>query len=158
VERTVDLTECIEKKVDEFQHNLRAQAELYRTLLGLAKRQTQEIADENMDAFVLLLEEKKKIVREIGEIELATIPLRQFWETYNEKVNEETRVKLRSVVNEIRTLLEELLKIESQSQQELGITKDMVEEELRQVGAGPKAVRSYRPRADSKPRFMDETG
>jgi hypothetical protein len=154
----VNLSESIEKKVAQFQQKLRAQAELYLTMLGLAKKQTREISYESIDAFVLLLEEKKKIIEEIREIELATVPLRQFWETHKDEVSEQTRVELRSVVNEIREILQELLEIESQSQRKLGITKDMVEKDLRQVSLAPKAMRSYKRHRDSRPRFMDENG
>ena len=154
----MELSEHIEENVELFEQKLKAQAELYRTLLGLARRQAQEISTDNVDAFVLLLEEKKKIVEEIGKIEIMADPLRKFWEAHREEVGEPTRVKLRSAVNEIRTLLEELLEIESRSQQELGLTKDTVEEEIRRLNVGTEAIRSYMPHHDSKPRFMDEAG
>jgi hypothetical protein len=150
--------ELIEEKVERFEHNLRAQAELYRTLLGLARRQAEEISAENMDGFVLFLEEKKKIVEEIGDIEASAAPLRLFWEEHKGHVGEQTRVKLRAVVNEIRGLLEELLELESSSQRKLGITKDSLEEQIRQVSTGPRAMRSYTQGPDCKPRFMDERG
>jgi len=154
----VDFTDSNAAEFEHFQRNLNAQAELYRTLLDLAKKQTQEIAGKNLDAFMQTLEEKKKVITEIGDIELATIPLRESWEAHKDTASEETRAKLRSVVDEIRTVLEELLQIESASQQRLGITKDMVEEELRQISTGTRAMSSYKGKPACKPRFMDETG
>ncbi len=154
----MEFSELIEEKVERFEQTLRAQAELYRTLLGLAKRQSEEISAENTDAFVRLLEKKKKVMEEIGELELTADPLRTFWETNREKISEQTRANLRSVVDEIRTLLEELLELESKSQRRLGITKDTVQEQIRQLSVGPEAMRSYRQGPDQKPRFMDETG
>ncbi len=148
----------LSEKIDEFYNNLNAQAELYRALLGLAKRQVEEIAGQNIDRFLILLEEKKKVVREIEEIELATIPLRQHWENHKADLNEETRAKLRTVVDEIREILEELLELESESQQKLGDSKDQVEEGLRQVSIGSKAMQTYRGHIHCDPRFMDETG
>lgn len=148
----------VEEKVTEFRHKLGAQAELYRTLLGLTKRQTLQIAEENLDGFMLLLEEKKKVIKEIGDIEQTTIPLREYWETHKEDISEGTRIELRSVVDEIRTILEELLALEAKSQRELGLAKEVLAEEMRQVGVGQQAMRSYKHGADQNPRFMDETG
>ncbi|RJP73371.1 MAG: hypothetical protein C4532_04505 [Candidatus Abyssobacteria bacterium SURF_17] len=158
MEDSVGLPESVEERVAEFWHKLGAQAELYRTLLGLTKRQALQIAEENLDGFMLLLEEKKKVIKEIGDIEQATIPLREYWESHKEDISDGTRVKLRSVVDEIRATLEELLALEARSQRELGLAKEVLAEEMRQVGAGRQAMRSYNRGADQKPRFMDETG
>jgi ribosomal 50S subunit-associated protein YjgA (DUF615 family) len=154
----VETSEHIEESVGRLEQQLRAQAELYRTLLDLARRQIQEISDENMDAFTQLLEEKKKVIEEIGEIETTTRPLREIWESNRENVGEESRTKLRAVVDEIRVLLEELVEIESQSQQKLGVTRDTVEEHIRQASVGSDAMRSYTQGGGSGPRFMDEVG
>jgi len=148
----------VEENIEEFRNKLLAQAELYGTLLDLTKRQALEIERESLDAFTQLLEEKRRIVEEIGEIELTTAPLREFWERHKDEASEPLRAQLRAVVDEIRTLLEQLLQLESQSQQRLGLTKEMIEEEIRQVGIGAKAVHSYKSRPDCKPRFMDESG
>ncbi|MBI4831860.1 MAG: flagellar export chaperone FlgN [Candidatus Lindowbacteria bacterium] len=154
----MDFQESAEQKIQQFYDKLRAQSELYQTLLGLAKRQTLEISYDNIDAFMLLMEEKKKVVEKIEQVEVAAAPLREYWETNRDGVSEQTRTKLRAVVDQIRGLLEELLEVEAQSQQKLGIAKNAVGEELRQVSVGSKAMRSYRRHPDGKPRFMDETG
>ena len=152
------MSDSIEEKVVRFHQKLLAQAELYRALLGLTKRQAQAITRESMDAFVQLLEEKKKIVEEIGTIELTAAPLREIWENHKDEVSGPIRAQLRAVVDEIRALLEALLELESESQQKLGLTKDMVEEEIKQVDIGAKAMHSYGRRHDCAPRFMDENG
>ncbi len=154
----MDFTDSNTAEFEHFQRNLCAQAELYRTLLELAKRQTQEIAGKNLSAFLQTLEEKKKVITAIGDIELATIPLRESWEAHKDMASVETRAKLRSVVDEIRAVLEELLRLESASQEKLGITKDTVEEELRQISTGTRAMSSYKGLPACKPRFMDKTG
>lgn len=150
--------EDIREKASLFEQKLRAQTELYGTLLGLAKRQVQEISAENIDAFTLLLDDKKKVIEELGEIEAATIPLRQYWEAHMDQADEETRARLRTVVNRIRGILEELLEVEADSQKQLGMAKDEIEEQIRQVGSGGQAMRSYAPSPDHKPRFMDKSG
>ena len=152
------MSEPVEEKVGQLEQELRVQAELYRALLELARRQAKEISREDIDSFMLLLEEKRKIIEKIGEIELSTGHLREFWESHKEEVGERTRTKLRSVVDEIRTLLEELLELESHSQSELGIAKGEIEEEIRQLNVGKTAMRSYRRAPDCEPRFMDESG
>jgi len=157
-EALMEPAELIDQKVEHFEEKLRAQAELYRTLIGLARRQAEELSAENVDAFVIFLEEKKKVVGEIEDIEIAADPLRRFWEANRDNVGESTRAKLRTVVDEIRALLEELLELETDSQRKLGITKDSLEEQVRQLSVGPKAMHSYSPKPDHKPRFMDETG
>lgn len=152
----MDFADSNTAEFERFQRNLSAQAELYRTLLELAKRQTREIAGKNLAAFRRTLEEKKKVVTEIANIELATIPLRESWEAHKDTASEETRAKLRSVVDEIRAVLEELLRLESASQQKLGIAKEMVEKELRQVSMDTTALSWYKGKSTRKPRFMGE--
>jgi hypothetical protein len=148
----------MEEKVEQLEHNLKIQAELYRSLLGLAKQQAQEISPDNLDVFMSVLEQKKTIIEKIGEIETEIRPLRDYWESHKEEAEEKDRRKLRSVVDEIRAVLEELLEVESRSQKELGSAMDTVEEQIRQLSVGPDALRSYTKGEEEKPRFMDEVG
>ncbi len=149
----------IEYKIEQFGQKLRAQAGLYRTLLGLARKQAEQMTSaDNVDALVAILEEKRKVVDEIEGIEASCGPLRRLWEDHRDDVSESTREKMRAVVGEIRALLEELLELEDSSRQKLGLAKDSLEEEIRQLGVGPKAMRSYSKKPDDLPRFMDETG
>lgn len=150
--------ETIDESFERYQQLLRAQAELYRTLIRLAKKQAAEIAERNIDGFVAVLEEKRSVLREIESLELSAVPLRHLWESQNHRVDEPVRARMKEVVEEIQTLLEELLKIESVSQRELGIAKESVEEELRQVSTGSNALRSYKGPYQCKPRFMNEIG
>jgi len=148
----------IDEKVGLFEEKLRAQAKLYTVLIDLARKQADQISARDVDALTLSLEQKKSVVSEIEEIEMAAGPLRRFWETHKDEVGEPTRARLREVVDEIRTLLEELLEIEAGSQRKLGITKDALEEELQELSNGARAIHSYAPKPDEKPRFMDRTG
>ena len=148
----------IDEKVQLFGEKLRAQAELYSVLIGLARKQVDQISARDVDALTLSLEQKKTVVDEIEQIEMAADPLRCFWESHKDEVGEPTRVRLRAVVDEIRTLLEELLEIEAGSQRILGITKDALEEQMQELSDGARAVHSYAPKPDEKPRFMDQTG
>lgn len=148
----------IDEKVALFEEKLRAQAELYSVMIGLARKQVDQISARDVDALTLSLEQKKTVVDEIEQIEMAADPLRRFWESHKDEVGEPTRVRLRAVVDEIRTLLEELLEIEAGSQRKLGITKDTIEEQMQELSDGARAVNSYAPKPDEKPRFMDQTG
>ncbi len=152
------MDELIDLEFERFQQVLRAQAELYRTLLALAKRQAAEISARNIKGFIAALDEKKLVLEEIGSLELTAAPLRHAWESQSEVVTDQTRARVRSLVEEIRTLLQQLLEVEMESQTELGVVKDTVEEELRQVTTGPEAIRSYKGPNQCKPRFMNEIG
>jgi hypothetical protein len=151
-------SECTEEKVERLECGLREQASCYRMLLELAKRQAEELSAENLDAFMVILEEKKKIIEKIGELEALTQPLRNYWESHKEEIGEESRARLRSVVADVRAVLEELLQVESKSQQQLGGKKDGVHEQIRQLGIGSEAMRSYMKNTAGKARFMDEVG
>jgi hypothetical protein len=150
--------ESIDEKFEQFHQVLRAQAELYRTLLGLARKQTKKIADKNIESFIKLLEEKRSILQEIESLEFSNAPLRYLWDAQNHRADGQTRTEIRLAVEEIRSLLEELLKVEMISQQELGVVKDSVEEELRQVSTGAGAFRSYKGRYQCKVKFLNEIG
>jgi len=150
--------ESIDTQFERFQQMLRAQAELYRTLISLAKKQAAEISVRNIEGFLAALEEKRMVLQEIEALELSSVSLRQQWESQNHLATDQTRAQMRLVVEEIRKLLHELLELETTSQQELKEAKDSVEEELRQVSAGPEAVRSYKGPSQCKPRFMNEIG
>jgi hypothetical protein len=148
----------IDEKVSLFEEKLRAQAELYGVLIALARRQIDQISARDVDALTLSLERKKTVVDEIEQIEMAADPLRRFWEAHKDEVSEPIRGRLRAVVDEIRTLLEELLEIEAGSQQKLGMTKDELEEQLQDLSDEKRAMHSYAPKTDPTPRFMDQTG
>ncbi len=148
----------IDEKVEIFERKLGAQAELYHTLVGLSREQVEKISAEDIDALMRLLDRKKEVIDEIEQVETAVEPLRQFWEAHKDEVAEPVRARLRAVVDEIRTLLEEALEIEEAGRRKLGITTDEVEDQMRQLSAGPRAMRSYAPGQDQKPRFMDHTG
>jgi hypothetical protein len=148
----------IDEKVELFEEKLRAQAELYSVMIGLARKQVDQISARDVDALTLSLERKKTVVDEIEQIGMSADPLRRFWESHKDEVGEPTRMRLRAVVEEIRTLLEELLEIEAGSQRKLGITKDALEEQMQELSDSARAVHSYAPKPDEKPRFMDQTG
>jgi hypothetical protein len=148
----------IDEKIMLLERELRAQAGLYNSLTELARRQAEEISAENVDAIVAFLEEKKKIVEQIEGIEAAAAPLKEFWEEHREEVGERARAGLKEAVDEIRGLLEELLEIESRSQKELGRTKDALQGQIQDLSTGAKAIGSYAPKPDHRPRFMDESG
>jgi hypothetical protein len=38
------------------------------------------------------------------------------------------------------------------------MTKDELEEQMQELNDGTRAVHSYAPKPDTKPRFMDQTG
>ena len=148
----------IDEKMGVFEQKLGAQAELYRALIVLAREQVDEIPAEDVDTLMLSLDKKRKVIDEIEQIEVAAEPLRRFWESRKDDVAEPVRAGLRVVVDEIRTLLEELLEIEEAGRRKLGITKDEIEDQIQQLSAGPRAMRSYGLGQDQKPRFMDQTG
>jgi len=150
--------ESIEQQFERYGQILGAQAELYRALISLAKKQAGEIAERHFEQFVYVLDEKRKILQEIESLELSSMPLRDLWESENHQADDRIRLELRDIVEEIRALLEELLRVESACQQELGNAKERVEEELRHISAGPKVISSYRGRNQCKPRFMNEIG
>jgi len=71
--------ESTEEKIGQFYDKLCAQSDLYLALLELAKKQAAEATHEDIDALVMLLEEKKRIVEKIEKIEVSAAPLRQIW-------------------------------------------------------------------------------
>ena len=148
----------IDEKVEAFERKLREQAELYRTLVGLSREQMEKISAEDVDALMRFLEEKKEVIDKIEQVETAAEPLRQFWEAHKDEVAEPVHERLKAVVDEIRELLKEALEIEEAGRLKLGITKDEIEGQIRQLSAGPRAMRSYSAEQDQKPRFMDHTG
>ena len=150
--------ELINEKIELFEQKLRAQAELYRSLMDLARKQAEKISAENVDELVLCLEEKKRVVEEIEAIEVDAAPLREFWEANKDNADEQIRAGLRAAVDEIRTLLEELLELEAQSQRKLGASKDALQDQIRDLSTGSQAISSYAPSPDQSPRFMDQKG
>jgi len=154
----VESAQLINEKIEVLEQKLRAQAELYRSLMDLARKQAEKISAENVDELVLCLEEKKRVVEEIEAIEVDAAPLREFWETNKDNADEQIRAGLRAAVDEIRALLEELLELEAQSQRKLGASKDALQDQIRDLSTGSQAISSYAPSPDQSPRFMDQKG
>jgi len=154
----MSVTERIDEQAIQFEQLLCRQAELYRTLLELARRQAEEISAEDVDAFIVTLAEKSSVIEEIVEIDQSAVPLRQVWDAHRDEFEDETRNRVKTAVEEIRRLLAQLLELESKSQELLGRAKGSIEERFRQLNAGPGAVRTYTQTGDSRSRFVDRTG
>ena len=84
----------IDEKVELFGRKLRAQAELYRGLISLAREQIDQISAESVDKLVLFLEKKKRIIDEVEQIEMTVDPLRQFWEERKDEVGSRVGVSV----------------------------------------------------------------
>jgi len=130
---------------------LREQAASYRTLLTLGDRQQEALERRDLEEFHRLLHEKAKAMARITALEQASAPHRAHWESSRDQLAEDVRAAVRTVVEELRGLLHDLLEKERGCEETLERTKALMQEELRHLGQGRQAVRSYGARP-SEPR------
>ncbi len=146
---TVDAT--ITTQVERFAEQLDAQAGHYRAVLALGAEQAAALERHDLVAFHTLLARKSTLLGEIAGLEEQNSPYRAVWEAHREDLAGPVRDRLRGVVDELRTLLEQLLEMERACEAKLAATKLDVERELTQLGRGRQALQSYQPRPTAAP-------
>lgn len=130
-------------RVDAFAAQLAEQAAVYREVLSLTDRQQEALAAQDLAGFNALLGEKATRMEQLAALDDAMAENRAQWEAHREAIDDAQRDRLRTTVDNIRGLLQRLIDVESECEQRLQDVQAGVARDLRQLGQGQRAMRSY---------------
>ena len=144
-------------------HRLRSllerQRDEYVQLKALAEMQGELIARRDAGALMTLLGRRQRHVDELTGLNLQLDPLRPRLGDIAAAGGSGEREAIRSLVEEVQGLLEEILAIDEAGQTELSAGRDAVKAQLNAAARTPAAMNAYkRPAAVGGARFTDRRG
>lgn len=152
-------------EADHLIETLTRQRDLYRALDGLSTKQQTLIADGHPEQILGVLSERQAIVDQLGELSRELAPLRPRITEIAEAAPDAKRTTLRSLVDEVQTLLQTIIERDDADHQRLETSKNKVGQQLAKIQTAPRAIDAYRQNAggytkptSSTPRFADARG
>ena len=138
---------------------LQAQLEVYRRMRDLMRSQREALTLNDSARLIGLMEEAADMKIEAESLQDRAEPLRQEWERAREAIPESERLSLRSLMEEIRSTLGEVLDDMNSLQGEVGKRRDETSEKLRDLGRSVAGRRGYgMPGPAQNPKLLDRDG
>jgi agmatine/peptidylarginine deiminase len=119
---------------------IRRKEELLRRLLPISVQQLKIVRQNNLTVLLQHLAVKQRLMNEFEAIEQqlrAFPPEKQQWE------NETERLESNKIIEHCALMLEEIIRNDSISMEELGVQKTDIEAQLRRVRQGSRVFSSY---------------
>ncbi len=155
-------------EADQLIDMLTRQRDLYRSLDGLSGKQQEIIATGQAEQLLSVLSERQVIVDQLTKINQDLAPLRGRMTEIADATTDAKRQSLRSLVDDVQTLLESIIHRDEEDRQTLEASKAAVGQELAKVKTAPAAISAYKANANayaktssfmpSAARFTDSRG
>lgn len=142
---------------DAMRAHLERQAEHYRKVLDLSRRQVAAVREGDTDALMTILSEKQTLMKAIEAEAAAGAPALEAWDAAKGNLAAEERQPVETVHQEIKTILAEVLQMEEEGRAALGNRSDAQGQQLRNMQRGKQMLRAYgtAPPVDRGGRFTD---
>jgi len=139
---------------------LARQRDLYCQLKALSDQQGAMIAQGQAEQLLTLLAQRQSIVDELGELSIEISPVRSQIDAIMQAAQGEAATQIRSLVEEVKGLLESIIAQDDRGQEDLRQSRQEVSSQLTQVTGATSAVNAYSAAgaAKSSPRFTDHKG
>ncbi len=129
---------------------LARQRDLYQELQGLSARQQSIIAQGQTEQLLLVLSERQVLVDRLTAINKDLAPLRGRMSELTDGASEDTRMRIRGLVDEVQQLLASIIDRDEQDRRHLEASKASVGQELSRVNTAPAAINAYKSNAFRK--------
>ncbi len=140
-------TAGLNERSDRLIDLLKQQRECYGELKRLAQNQRQLITDQNPEALLTILAERQRLVDRLASLNKALQPFRQEWsETYT-LMNDDRRLTVRRMLDEINTLLGSILVTDAEDSRLLAAGKENIRTQLVTTTTGRMANSAYAAQA-----------
>lgn len=144
--------------LEELLADLGRQRDLYRALMVLASRQEQALQGSDTGVLLEIVELKRRLLTAGEEVDRHLAPWRERWSELRDALSTADRARIESLVDEVGTVLKDLLALEDRCTKiaEQGVAS--TGEEIRKVVEARKVQSAYKPApppADS--RFIDRS-
>lgn len=152
-----------EQCADMLARSLKAQADVCRRILEKTKKQ-QKMVEEHLESELLsLLGDKQKLIDEHQVLTARSAEARELWENgYRDRASPQAHAKVEAAWNDLRNVLDEIVKLEDVSRATLEEQKNRVSIDIGNLQRGKivnKAyggAQTYRP--PTPPRYSDKKG
>jgi hypothetical protein len=138
---------------------LTAQRDHYRKLKTLSDRQQQLVADGQVESLLSVLAERQGHVDALTRLNEQLAPHRTAMTGAAEQAEPGQREQLRGLVDEVQTLLDQIIQQDDQDKEKLTADRDRVKTQVQKVNVVPAALAAYRGKATTPAaRFADRKG
>jgi|GEM_PF-771245 len=122
---------------------LEQQRDLYARVQDAGQRQAALIERGDTQGLLVVLQERQQLIDGLGELNQQLIPHREAWSQGVEQQPTQRRAMVKSLLDEIQTLLNGILEQDEQDKANLQDRMSQVSGQLKQIGQGAQAARAY---------------
>ena len=139
---------------------LSRQRDLYLQLKALADQQGQLIESGATEQLLSLLARRQGLIDMLGQCSAEISPYRARIGDIAEQSDAAVSVQIKSLVQEVRTLLESIMEQDDQGRKTLAESRDAVSRQLKQAAGAGAAIHAYGPKASphAASRYTDRQG
>lgn len=139
---------------------LQQQRDLYRELKSHSDQQDELIANGSTDRLLSLLAQRQKLIDGLGQVSATLAPYRSRIATIADEASDEVGSEMRSLVEEVRGLLETIIATDEKGKAELAASRDRVGSQIKQAAGAVAAAGAYgnASAAAPTPRFTQQKG
>lgn len=139
-----------------FANELARQRDKYRTLLDITRQQQAVIDSGNVDALLQLAERKRGVLDEIEAIDKGILPWKREWRVLKKTLSTDEVARVERVVEEITTLLQELIRLEDATRQAGQKRQTETQDEMKDLKRKRQAFDAYKPQSEQEGSYLDE--
>lgn len=159
---TADLTSPLASRDEagEVLGLLQKQRDLYRELKSHSDQQDELIATGATDRLLSLLAQRQKLIDGLGQVSASLAPYRSRIASIADQASGDMGNQMRSMVEEVRGLLESIIDQDEQDKAQLSAARDKVGGQIRQAAGVVAAAGAYgaQSAAQPAPRFTQSKG
>ena len=139
---------------------LQQQRDLYRELKSHSDQQDELIATGATDRLLSLLAQRQKLVDGLGQVSASLAPYRSRIASIADQASGDIGDQMRSMVEEVRGLLESIIDQDEQGKTQLAAARDKVGGQIRQAAGAVAATGAYggQSGAHPAPKFTQHKG
>ena len=137
----------------KLKENYQKELKLYESMFNIALKQEEMIQSRNLTQLLSLINQRKKIINKINQIEQKILPLKGKW---TEAKDYSLGGEVSLLVKKISSLLEKILTQEQKNSSLLEKSIRKVNTDLEHIQKGKALHKAYGNYFKAKPRFMDQ--
>jgi len=133
-------TECMTTIIQAF----RTRRDYYANLLDQSKRQQEFIDNADYTQLLALLGQKQQILSRLDELNQQQPGLMDDWKAQRDNIEAATRSDVEHLLEEIESIIKQLMQEEQSSTQTLIVQRDQTEKQIQDVTTGANVNNAYR--------------
>ncbi len=134
------------------------QKAIYHQLRSLSQRQAEQVAAADPESLLNTLSQRQVLIDQLVEIGTSVEPYKRAWPQLVSQLDDETRSELRSRIEAVQTLLDEIIKQDEVDRQALVGHRGKMADQLQRIRQGTAVHKAYGAPVPSSPRLTDRKG